>query len=520
MQWQVAGTVLPNIIARMINPAWDESAAVRPRSGGLGWAILSFFILPCLVFPAFFGATAPVIMLVVAAVVAIPCFRTSSNPMFRADPRADGIVAAALGVAAILLVTLGGAGRLLPITSDWLIRDAVLHDLVVQPWPFSYRFNGQVWTLRAPLGMYLLPALVGKMLGLRWAWTALIVQNSLAVFTVFRVLFASRLAWGSMILLIVFCLFGGWDIVGKMLVTPLTTFGSVFDLVTRGDLEWWAGLLQYSSNLRRFMWVQNHAIAGWLVTALLLLRDRGQIGIAALVMGAALAVVWSPFALIGAVPFVIKAGLEALLRRQVTAWDVAACLFLALALVPLALYEIADAAVVPSGFVPLSIYSLRVHLLFVIVEVFPFVIINLAFGVERGGFSRSTYVIAIATLVLMPVYRLGSVNDFVMEASIPALTILAVTTGHTAFRVIKTRNPVGMVAVGITLLIGLITPVNQVLLMLGSPETGISQCDLIQAWDQHPTSFISKGHYFAHTADLPALIQPHHPYIHVTGPVA
>jgi hypothetical protein len=68
-------------------------------------------------------------MLAVAAVVAIPCFRTSSNPMFRADPRADGIVAAALGVAAILLVTLGGAGRLLPITTDWLIRDAVLHEL-------------------------------------------------------------------------------------------------------------------------------------------------------------------------------------------------------------------------------------------------------------------------------------------------------------------------------------------------------------------------------------------------------
>jgi hypothetical protein len=292
----------------------------------------------------------------------------------------------------------------------------------------------------------------------------------------------------------------------------------VLQLITGGDLEWWIRIFQYSSNFTLFVWVQNHAIAGWIVTALLLLRDRGQIGFAALAMGTAMAVIWSPFALIGAFPFVAKNGVEAVLRREVKPRDVAACLLLAIALLPLALYQTADAAEMPSRFMPLSLDSFVVQLVFVAIEVMPFVLVNFAFGAERGGFSRSSYLIAVAILLLLPMYRLGSANDLVMRASIPALAILAVTTGHTALRVLRDRNVAGIAVVGLTLLIGAITPLNQVFLMLRSPYTGISKCDLIQAWDQHPTSSTPKSHYFARTADLPALIRPDHPHIYATQP--
>src|SRR6185312_15969430 len=74
---------------------------------------------------------------------------------------------------------LGGTGHFVYANTDWYVRDAVLHDLVVSPWPVGYGlFDGKESLLRAPLGFYMPAALVGKSLGLSMAhlamalWTA------------------------------------------------------------------------------------------------------------------------------------------------------------------------------------------------------------------------------------------------------------------------------------------------------------------------------------------------------------
>ena len=59
------------------------------------------------------------------------------------------------------MLLLGGEGRLLSAPTDWYVRDAVLADLGRNPWPFLYEASGGPTLLRAPLGMYLLPALAG-----------------------------------------------------------------------------------------------------------------------------------------------------------------------------------------------------------------------------------------------------------------------------------------------------------------------------------------------------------------------
>lgn len=510
------------MIGRGVRPDMAGLAArgfgtVVPSPTLQGWAVFASLMLPCLIFPAYLGIAMPVVLLVVAAAVAAPRFRTITNPALHADSLSDRVVMLVFAAAAITLVVIGGAERVVPITTDWLIRDAVLHDLVAQPWPFSYAFDGGIWTLRAPLGMYMLPALVGKIFGIRWAWSALAIQNSAIVFIIFRILLGSRSASASVLLLSVFCVFSGWDVVGKLLATGPGSNTSLIELAT-SKIEWWASAFQYSSNITLFVWVQNHAIGGWLVAALLMLWDRNEIGIAAVAMGMAMAAFWSPFALIGGIPFLAKAGAEALSRRQIGFRDVAACALLAIALWPVALYLTVNASAVPAGFWPFSVDLLITHLVFVAVEIMPFVVLNHLYGHDRGGFTRSTYVVAITALLLIPLFHMGSANDFVMRASIPALAILAVTTGHTLCHVMKTRNSIGIAATVVALSIGAITPLNQILLVLGLPFKGISNCDLIEAWDQHPKPGTPKSHYFAQTGQLPALIRPDRPYIHATGP--
>ncbi len=67
----------------------------------------------------------------------------------------------------LVLALLGGEGHLFFAKDDWLTRDAVLADLVLRWLPVPYAAGDDaVSLLRAPLGMYLLPAAAGRIFGL------------------------------------------------------------------------------------------------------------------------------------------------------------------------------------------------------------------------------------------------------------------------------------------------------------------------------------------------------------------
>jgi hypothetical protein len=76
-----------------------------------------------------------------------------------------------------------GRGRALVLrTPDWQVRYAVLRDLTLDPWPFAYQVGPRTLILRAPVGVFLFPALVGK-LGLGAAQQALLAQNTVMLGT-------------------------------------------------------------------------------------------------------------------------------------------------------------------------------------------------------------------------------------------------------------------------------------------------------------------------------------------------
>ena len=237
---------------------------------------------------------------------------------------------------------------------------------------------------------------------------------------------------------------------------------------------------------------------------------------------AALSIVWSPFALMGAAPFLLKAGVEALRAREVRPADLAAPAVLAVALIPVALYLTGDSGGIARGFQPMNTEFLLRYPAFLALELLPFVAANALFPAGRGGKgpARSTYALAVASLVLIPFYRIGASNDFAMRASIPALAILAVATGHGVASALQAGGARRAVLVGVVALGGL-TGLEEVWHTLRTPNEGASTCDFVQAWDQSPYSRqMSDAIYLAHRDAVPGLLRATEPQVLVTGPFA
>jgi hypothetical protein len=263
---------------------------------------------------------------------------------------------------------------------------------------------------------------------------------------------------------VVFCIFSGWDVVGGAEYSGLRTFATGAPFELPADIEWWDKLFQYSSTMTLAFWVPHHALAGWFFTAILLLWDRHRIGIAAVVMSAGLAICWSPFALMGALPFLVKAGIEALRRGGPKPIECGVVLLLAIALVPMAIYLTSDAGTVVRGFQTIDTEFVIRYIEFIALEILPFIVINAKFSNHEYGFSKSTYYIAIVLLLLMPFYKINVSNDFVMRASVPSLAILAVTTGHTAYRVLSAGRYVRSISVIVVLGLGSLTGIDEICL--------------------------------------------------------
>ncbi|MET0370169.1 MAG: hypothetical protein ABW039_02205, partial [Sphingobium sp.] len=315
---------------------------------------------------------------------------------------------------AALLLLLGGEGRLFHATADWQIRDAVLGDMGRHRWPFDYWLDGRAQLLRAPVGMYLVPALLGgaSQLGRDWA---LLGHNSLILGLLLAqgsALFEGRRA--RLIALTIFVLFSGLDIVGN-LIRQWATGGADWDHIER-----WSGHYQYSAHITQIFWVPQHALAGWTVALAYLLWRKGLAPVGLFAASMALVALWSPLALLGALPFAAFASLRALLTGAWSRWDVGLGVIAAATTVPALLYLSTDAATVGGGFRP---PFLPAYVLILLIEVVPFVLPLLRD--RRKGTDRTTVTIAALCLFLMPLWSIGASNDFQMRASIMPLALIA-----------------------------------------------------------------------------------------------
>lgn len=374
----------------------------------------AYLFLPVLLFLPFFVDGAAVTLSLLALFGAWSTLRRRARTV-AADISVPLVIALAL--LALSWVAMAGTGHLMYANADWVVRDAVLHDLSSDSWPPSYTdASGAPAFMRAPLGYYLPAALVGKFAGFAAANIALYLWTAFGWF-LFALcacrLFAKPTQRIACVLLLVG--FGGMDLIG---------FATAYKaLPALGDhIEWWMPYMQYSSNSTLLFWVPNHALPAWLCTALILRRWRQpQLALMTPLLATAVPL-WSPLAAIGLFPFFLF-GLRWRKDARIL-FSPATCLpFVPVALL-IALYLGLDAASVPHAWqvrnFPNTTSFLVNYGLFCLVE-FGFLALVLA---KIGKFDLPVR-IAVVVLCLLPFYYYGPGNDLAMRASIPALCVLA-----------------------------------------------------------------------------------------------
>jgi hypothetical protein len=359
-------------------------------------------------------------------------------------------------VVALAWTALGGAGHFVYANADWLIRDAVLRDLVVSGWPPSYGIvDGVEIILRTPIAYYLPAAVLGKVFGLEVAdfllflWTALGVALFLLI-----ALSGARTARHVAIAIVVVIFFSGMDVFGVdryFLDRPGLT----------EHLEWWARIFQYSSNTTQLFWVPNHALPGWLLAALVYKHWRNPEFLKIAPIAIAVTALWSPLVTIGLAPFAVLIAVHHLRqntwRAAVLPW---AWLGTLTTFAAIGCYLVLDSAGIRSGSTIAVVKSFdgfsMLYLKFVLLE----------FGLVAMAILliRRDILIMVSTLILLalPFYMFGPGNDLVMRGSIPALMILCLAAIDALVQTKWSVQPKLVMPLLVCLAFGSITAVHEI----------------------------------------------------------
>jgi hypothetical protein len=455
---------------------WDPSPFSLP---GLLLLSSGYLVLPYLIF--FFGwlkwpFAVPAAALVLAS--SYHAVRSLWRPACGRRPEGEsaGVTwrpLVLLLAVALLLSFLSGAGGYGAQDSDHPKHNAVLKALVEQPWPVVLQSEKGFFPLVYYTAYYLPAGLFGKVAGWEGAnhclqfWTLLGLVLSLSWFCVL----CRRLSW---VVIGVFVFFSGLDVVGAALFKFLSFTGrpdfawsslhpSTIDWASlrwwnwEWQLRWWdtALLRNYPSNMALLFFVPQQALAGWILTGIVAHLSSWNHASArrTLVFYWALSCLWAPFVTIGLLPLL----LFGFLRGEGTAVRrLASCLspcnLCGLGICGLTgLYYLTRFAPLPFEGNPATGFGIgHPHMapwlfllrwaLFVALEVGILAWLVWNSGSLDDRRSKRLFLVVLAFLVILPLFRYGGVNDLVMRASIPCLFVFAALVARSLLRKETTRT--------------------------------------------------------------------------------
>jgi hypothetical protein len=244
------------------------------------------------------------------------------------------------------------------------------------------------------------------------------------------------------------------------------------------DVEWWAGHWTYPSNVTLLAYAPHQAIGAWLLTGLTLDGLRRYPGRSPHVLGAALGLLWSPFATLGLVGFAAldwargwrqRGGLRALAGDAAELCGGVIALGLMLFFLsrhwPVALPEqyypppnrLALGAL---AFLPAQMSWHRFAGTYTVFVGLEFLLLAAILAASHRGRGNDLGLLGVATITLLalPFVKYGYFNDLVMRTSIPALFVLQVLTARVADVVPRRSRLTG--ALVVVLLVGATYPVN------------------------------------------------------------
>ncbi len=346
-------------------------------------------------------------------------------------------------VSSAFLLAISGVGGIGYQDTDWPKHNAILKDLVEQPWPVVYERLQEPIPLVYYFAYYLPAAALGKLGGWSLANQALFLWTWIGlVLAMLWFLVLARRASFAVVLL--FVLFSGLDVIGEWLVTPqvVALRPEYQSGVDWGHIERWAFGWEYSSNVTGLFWVPNQALAGWIATGLLVYaishsRDKRR-----QLYYCGLTILWSPFVTFGLAPFLLADWIAEQgtwldrLRHYMTLPNLCGGGLLAI----VALFYSAKLYLlsslhggVPQGFSLAAAQDRQAQVIgFALILVFcllEFGLYSILIYGSRHDWNRkmqALFAAAMISLTLIPFYRFGAANDFAMRASIPSLFVLAI----------------------------------------------------------------------------------------------
>ena len=400
--------------------ALRASIADWPNAQGIDWldrSVVGYLVLPLVIFLVGWCNFW-------AAVALIGCVGFSLAPLVRrilTSPR-PGVSVSVVLLSFATATTwgyLGGIGHFLFTNGDWFIRDAVLRDLVVSPWPVGYgELQGQETLLRTSVAYFLPAAALGKVLGLQAAQPLLLVWTALGAglffLQVITLLPRGKSAIATALLVVTF--FSGMDVVGGLL-NGGEYFRSTWSI--DAHLERWDEDYEYSSMTTQLFWAPNHALGGWLFVGLLLRNNTLIYKLLPMVLVSLL--LWSPFAALGVMPFLLWGYVTNFWRARLAyALSPRNWIGALLVAIPVVGYVTLDTGGIHKGIVSMTATWLTQTLQFFLLEV------GIVGWIVYALRPSALYIVSLIVLLVLPVGDMGMSNDLVLRASIPSLAVLVI----------------------------------------------------------------------------------------------
>jgi hypothetical protein len=401
----------------------SELSGARLSVDGLTVSAIVYLVLPNLIFvfgwlqTAFSIASCAVLLFFLRELLS-----TSSRwPTGYSRPAFALIIFSALVWAAF-----GGGSHFMYANSDWVVRDAVLGDLISKPWPVHYLSpEGTQLILRSAIGYFLPPALFGKIFGTEYLDVAIFFWTAAGT-AIFLLLLPLKRQIGiplaSGILLAVF--FSGMDFIGQIVSTQSLP---MFPL----RLEWW-GPLSYPSLCVQLLWAPNHCLPIWIATLLVVRYWESPhfVNLAAAVLP--LSLIWTPFAALGLMPFALFGTIRQIrsFGSHTMPWtSIGAAAIFSL---PICLFLLLDVGHIEAGTINQAVgagshaspsVSLNQYMTFVACEFLLLALVLLPLIKQR----KDMFWLALSILLLLPFFGYGPSNDSLLRLCAPPLIIMLVT---------------------------------------------------------------------------------------------
>lgn len=311
-----------------------------------------------------------------------------------------------------LLSGVAGFGRQ---TWDWIKHNAMLKDLIGYPWPVTYTPGGVETHLVYNFAYYLPAALIGKLCG----WN--IANCALFLFTVLGV-FLSLLWFTKLVdsprrpVFLLFVFYSGMTFVGHFILTH--HWYKPFEIIDN-----WIGpnLWQYQSNEGLMIFVPQHFLPGWIITAMIAHRALFAKSAANVFLYWALSILWSPFIGFGLIPFMAASLYQTRCRGLLSLANLLCAPFMvALAYT----FYLAHSFNIPGGWVTESLKGKELIVKLLLFYVMEFGLYALLCWTRKDPLRPELKIwwwTTLLTLMVCPLYKFGFYNDFTMRTAIPAL---------------------------------------------------------------------------------------------------